>query len=288
MISNFFFCIANIGVGFAVTLVASVAALGCSMAVLPEKPRSIVNPGVYILVGEVVGYTEPVSDPANFRGKAVGLKLKLVESIHFPYFQNDFVELFMFGHGTDCFPEGHDYRPPIGTKYRLALGAASHMTGRGTGGRIRLESNVFSRIGIDEAMFGFATTAKSEFDYKKDLRTLADKFSTSEMAEKRRWLNDFLYIEASKDLLRLSRATSENERMRILERLLYCPNINYNRLFFSEVGKPLQNEEGLNLIVLSENSLKKVKRRKFSSREKELLTERIRLESSGELNLWKN
>jgi hypothetical protein len=264
--------------------------LGCSMIQVPEHPRSIVSPGMYILVGEVIGYTGPISDPNNFRGTAVGLRLKIVESIHFPYFQNDYVDLFIFGHGTDCFPEAKDgNRTPIGTRYRLALGEARLVANR-SGSHVRLESDVFSRLAIDESMYGFSTTAKSEFDYKKDFRQLADKFMAPGMEDRRRWLDDFLYIEASKDLLRLQRARSEQERMSILERLLYCPNINYRRLFSSEVGRPLRYEEGdfSGLIAEQRNWPKaKMRPRKLSKRENELLAERTRLENSGELNTWK-
>lgn len=290
MVKNLFHYIANTGLSLAVLIVACSATYGCSKHQLPERPRSIVNKGIYIFVGEVIGYSEPISDPSNFRGTAIGVKLRMLESIHFPYFQNDFVELFMFGHGSDCFPEASDYRPPLGSKYRLALGEARLVANRNlaNGGRVRLESNVFSRLAIDETIFGFSTTAESEFDYKKDYRLLADKFTAPEMADKRRWLDDFIYIEASKDLLRLQKATSEKERMDILERLLYCPNINYRRLFSSEVGNPLRTEEGdfLSLVILPRGYVYKSKPRKFSKRENELMNERLRLENSGELKIW--
>lgn len=270
-----------------ITLAVSVA-FSCSMAQLPDRPRSIVNNGMYILVGEVIGYTAPISDPNNFRGSAVGLRLKIVESIHFPYFQNDYVELFMFGHGTDCFPEAGSDRPPLGTRYRLALGEARLVASR-SGSHVRLESKAFSRIAVDEPIFGYSTDAKSEFDYKRDYRRLADKFLAADRADRRAWLDDFLYIEASKDLLRLKRAASESERIRILERLLYCPNINYRRLFLSEVGKPLRYEEGDISSLLSSTSgdLKPPIPKQFSQKEKDLLAERLRLESSGELDTWK-
>lgn len=272
----------------AILLVTHSLAAACSMAQMPERPRSIVNNGMYIFVGEVIGYTDPVSDPNNFRGTAVGVKLKIVESIHFPYFQNDYVELFMFSHGSDCFPEAGNNRPPLGSRYRLALGEARLVANR-SGSHVRLESRVFSRLAKDETMFGFSTTARSEFDYEKDYRILADKFMAPEMADKRRWLDDFLYIEASKDLLRLQRTTSEKERMDILERLLYCPNINYRRLFSFEVGNPLRTEEGdlSGLVLLPRKYVKKVKPRRFSERENQLLNERARLENSGELSTWK-
>jgi hypothetical protein len=255
------------------------------MMQLPEPSRSIVSPRMFILVGEVIGYTEPVRDPGNFRGEAVGLKLKIVESIHFPHHMNEYVELFMFGHGTDCFPEGGSYRPALGTKYRLALGEATNVANR-SGSIVRLQSQVFSKISVDEPMFGYSTNAESEFDYKNELPALIEKFKAPEMANKRKWLSDFLYIEASKDLIRLQKVRTEKERIRILERLLYCPDINYRRLFFSEVGKPLRTEERDITHLLPINGTIKTKPKKFSAKETELLNERYRLEASGELNIW--
>ncbi|MBK9164994.1 MAG: hypothetical protein IPM21_14015 [Acidobacteria bacterium] len=257
----------------------------CSKVQLPEPPRSIVHPGMFILVGEVIGYTEPVSDPGNFRGEAVGLKLRLIESIHFPHYSNEYVELFMFGHGSDCFPEGVSHRPALGTRYRLALGKATNIANR-SGSIVRLQGQVFSRISVDKPMFGYSTNERSEFDYKNDLPALIEKFKAPEMAAERRWLSDFLYIEASKDLIRLQKVRTETERLRILERLLYCPDINYRRLFFSEVGNPLRNEERDFLLMPTIQGITKTKPKKFSVRETELLEERYRLESLGELNVW--
>jgi hypothetical protein len=257
------------------------------MVQVPERPRSLVNPGMYIFVGEVIGYTEPVSDPANCRGTAIGVKLKILESIQFPHFQNDYVELFVFGHGTDCFPEVGNSRPAIGTRYRVALYPAT-LVASVSGSHIRLESRVFDRIDVDESMFGFNTTANSEFDYKNDLMPLAQKFKGPEMVDKRRWLGNFLYIEASKDLLRLQRAASEMERLAILERLLYCPNINYRRLFSSKVGNPLKFEEyDFAGMVLLPVGTKRIKSPPLSNRENRLIAERTRLENSGALNIWK-
>lgn len=269
----------------AIFILASPGMNACSMTQLPEPPRSIVDPGMFILVGEVVGYTEPVSDPGNFRGEAVGVKLKLIESIHFPHYSNEYVELFMFGHGSDCFPEAVSNRPALGTRYRLALGKATNVANR-SGSIVRLQSQVFSRISVDKPMFGYSTNAESEFDNKNELPALIERFKTPAMVNVRRWLSDFLYIEASKDLIRLQKVKTEKERIRILERLLYCPDINYRRLFFSEVGKPLRYEEGDMLKLLPIQRSTKVKPKKFSAKETELLKKRIQLEASGELNIW--
>src|SRR5262249_3982657 len=147
----------------------------------------------------------------------------------------------------------------------------ARLVGNMSADHVRLESRVFSRIAPDESMFGFSTTASSEFDYKNDLRPLKQKFAPAEMAGKRQWLDDFLYIEASKDLLRLQRASSEKERMRILERLLYCPNINYRSLLSSKIGKPLLSDDASDLLELSPGTASKKPAVSLSENENKLL-----------------
>jgi len=258
------------------------------MVKLPEPPRSIVSPNMFILTGEVIGYSEPIVDPGNFRGAAIGLKIKPLEIIHFPHFKVDYVEVFMFGHGTDCFPESRSdrYIPPIGTRYRMALMPATLVASR-SGSIVRLQSRMWDIIDPDKGFFGFSTDSSFEFDYKNELPPLLEKFRKPEMMETRGWLSDFLYIEASKDLLRLARARTEDQRLKVLERLLYCPNINYRRLFLSEVGSPLQLEEREALLQsMSPRVLNKPRPKKYSKEEIELMNERTRLEASGRLKIW--
>jgi len=269
-------------------LFAAACALGCSLASLPERPRASVDPEMYILVGEVVGHTEPISDPNNFRGEAVGLKVKPKETINFPRLPKDYVEVFLFGVDASCFPVAQQDVPPIGTRVRLALYPA-RLVAPTSGEHVRLESQVFGRFAIDKSMFGSSTTAGSVFDYKKELIPLVEKFSTSEMANQRKWFSDFLYIETSKDLLRLQKAQTEKERIEILERLTYCPGVDFLRLILSEFGKPILPGDS-SLPGTLGRDLKEALRnppRKLSKDERRLLEARYQLESTGALNIWK-
>ena len=110
------------------------------------------------------------------------------------------------------------------------------------------------------------------------------------MSDKRRWLDDFLHddflhIEASKDLLRLHQARTEKERMDILERLLYCPNIDYSYLLHSKIGRSTEMID-----ISSRPTSVTYKDRlvfgksKLTKKETQLLLERRRLEQAGELN----
>ena len=136
-------------------------------------------------------------------------------------------------------------------------------------------------------MFGYSTTAGSVFDYKNGVRTLAEKFASPEMADKRGWLNDFLYIEASKDLIRFrkhprrkknghSRAAALSVRTSIT---VVCSTP--RRAILSAAKQEIypncsawkkRPSEGQTETVLGQ--------------EKRLLNERARLESTGELNIW--
>ena len=261
------------------------------MAVMPEPPRATVSTTMYILTGEVVGYTEPISDPNNFRGEATGLKLKVLVSIQAPYYASEIVQLFMFDNDSDCFPHATENKPPLGTRFRLALYPATLVSGMSQN-FVRLQSGVFDRITLSEPMFGYSTNSSYQFDYENDLPPLVERFRPPVMAEKRRSLDDFLYIEASKDLLRFQRAQTENERIKLLERLLYCPNIDYRALVLSKLGQPIVSS-GVNfqsLQVLTPKmavNLQKAKPQKLSKRKNELLAKRIKLEEAGKLNIWK-
>jgi len=270
-----------------VLLGCAMSSFGCSMAKLPEWPRAFVPRDEYILIGKVVGYTRPVSDPDNFRGSAVGVKLKILVPIQVPNSLDGQVELFIFGHGTDCFPEAGSEPPAIGTTYRLVLSPA-RLVASSSGSMPRLESRVFDRLAINEEMFGYSTTAESEFDYKNDLRPLAKKFMDPKMADKRNWLDDFLYIEASKDLIRLKNAIirgDEEARMKLLERLLYCPGIDYTKLLgLRRENLALQENTSSTAFALLFGIAPNVKG--LSKKEKELYEERRSLETSGKLNIW--
>jgi hypothetical protein len=280
-----------------VVFFGSVSACACSMAAALEPPRASVHPKMFILVGEVIGYTEPVTDPNNFRETAVGLRMKIVEAIHVPYHRTDYVEVFMFRHDPDCFSVALEDKPTIGTRFRLALFPARLVSSYNGDGHVRLESRVFDRISVNESNFGFSTTTNSVFDYRTNIPVLIGSTSTTEMSDKRRWVDDFLYIESSKDLIRLARASDEGERMDVLERLLYSPYVDFRQLIFSKYGISAQPEISFVRGLLSpgaaaaltkkELETTKKKLRRLTAKERKLLEERARLEAGWKGGLWK-
>lgn len=284
-------CIVFFEIIFVLLVVASVKTLACMMGQAPPKPAAFVGPTSYIMIGEVIGFTEPISDPNNFRGTAIGIKLKPVVSIQFPYHKNDYVELFMFHHDSDCFPRAIETRPALGMRYRLALNPATLVASQNRGsGAIRLESRVFDRVAIDEEMFGFSTAARTEFDYKNDLKTLYDKFSAPEMVNKKQWLDDFLQIETSKDLIRFRSSVIgglKDIRLKLLERLLYNPRVDYLRLLSLKAEDFISLAANPSLIHLQYSDSDDIDVSKLGIKEKELLAERKKLESTGEVNFWR-
>jgi hypothetical protein len=268
--------------------IVPVVSLGCSMMKLPEPPRSIVAPNMYIFVGEVTGYTEPVTDPANFRGEAVGLTFRVVDAIHIPFnFHYPNIEVFMFRHGSDCFPEAKtDIRKvPIGSKYWFAIYPAKLVSGTSSGTRsVRLETDAFSMFGFWTETPEYTVNSTSEFDYKGGIKELMGK---KELQERIPGPFDLLFIETSKDLLRLAKVKTEVERLKVLERLLYDPYVNYFRLFQSEVRKPLTSEHNpYSVLTALGTSPVTPYSKRYSKAERKLIAERIRIEKSGELKLF--
>lgn len=272
-------------------LMGTLTVSACSMIHPPEPPRASVNPSMFILVGEVIGYTAPVTDPNNFRGTAVGLKMRIVEAIQVPYHKTDHVEVFMFRHGPDCLTEAREGNPALGTRYRLALYPARLVSSYSADGHVRLESRVFDRIGIDESNFGFSTTADSVFDYRTNVPLLTRSAASTEKQSKIGWVDDFLYIESSKDLIRYAKALNKQERMDILERLLYSPYVDYRQLVFSKYDKPALPANGVILqgapLPGSATTLTRKELRRLTAKERILMEERARLEEGWKGGIWK-
>ena len=270
-----------------------VDAMACSIARLPAPPIVMVSPSSYILVGEVTGYTEPISDPSNFRGSAIGLKLIPLVTIQFPYSDNKLVELFMFRHGADCFPEPISDKPAIGTRIRVLLNPATLVGSINRSSNVpRIQSQIFDLVDRDEPMFGFSTDSYTEFDYTNDLTTLKTKFGSPEMAGRRSWLNNFLSIETAKDLIRLRTAIitqDQDQRLRVLERLLFNPVVNYGALFSLDSDLFFKREVGQVILRLEPKVFSKKELSRIQKKEMELLAERKRLETSGEVSflLWR-
>lgn len=113
-----------------------------------------------------------------------------------------------------------------------------------------------------------------EFDYKNNWKSLRDKFLAAKDYEKIQAFDDFIYLETTKDLIRLKNSTSKERRYEILERLLYNPKVDFPALI-----SPVLNQYNFSL-KLSVNPSKE-RKIKLSATEEELLKRRKELEISG-------
>jgi hypothetical protein len=263
-------------------LFAHSAAFACSMAQASEFPFSKVNPNSYIFVGEVIGYTENIvgnneggfSGDAKFYGEGKGLKVKPLEIINIPNdVPKDYFEVFSFGVTSWCAPRLYDSNFPIGTKLRIILTQTTLLPDRNSENKIRLEKKIFDRLSLVKSDDEFVTTEDSVFDYETFRKPLLDSFAANKDYEKIRSFDDFVYIESIKDLSRLKKATSEQEKYGILERLLYNPKIDFPALISPSLSG--------NYYRLLNSNIDKTKDVKLTKAEKNLLRKRKELEESG-------
>jgi hypothetical protein len=101
------------------------------------------------------------------------------------------------------------------------------------------------------------------------------KVQESESYERQRGFSDFMFAEINKDLLRLEKAASKQERYEILERLLYAPNINFHKIVNPNTG---------DLKLISNDNYERMpdsRKTKLTSIEKKLIEKREEMEKSG-------
>ncbi|HEX8737527.1 MAG TPA: hypothetical protein VF721_19500 [Pyrinomonadaceae bacterium] len=274
---------------FVSILLSNSIAFACSMAQMPQPPISAFNHKLYVFVGEVVGHTEIIKSNVNlenstgsdkFYGDGRGIKIKPVEVINLPEPAGDYLEFFKFGVTTWCAPQISDLsRLPVGTRLRIIAYETSLLPNRSPENKIRLESKIFDRFSMVGKEADLATTADSVFDYKNWKSTEA-KIRQSNIGN---WssFDDFVFMEISKDLLRLEKAKSKKERYAILERLLYAPGIDY----YGIVHPQLQRYPNYSsLLQMKPGVPPSVKNVKLTSTEKRLLKQRDEIEKSGYFN----
>jgi hypothetical protein len=183
------------------------AALGCSMIVIPI---SQFDSAEYIFTGKVVGFTGP-QKLKYVAGESWGVLVKAAESVHSPKTPTSYFEVFPADLDADCSSQGRskervsgDY--PLGSQVLVIAKEAKFDAGNS--GNVKLvitpaSNSILSTIGVHEDPF----LATSVYDYRTrpEAQTVLPVF------------------EMRKDLLRLSRASSEAEKEEVLRRLVYFP-----------------------------------------------------------------
>jgi hypothetical protein len=248
------------------------------------RPEPMSSPWLnsYIFVGEVIGYTEPTSSD-KFQGTARGIKVKPVEVINLPKPTVDYYEIFKYGVWPDCSPSPSRIVYPIGTKLRIVASESTLLPKQSDEKRIRLESKIFDRLSID-TVNGLSTSEHSAFDYK-NWRSMRDEALKSEDGGSNyaMW-SDFLFVEIQKDLKRVFSAKDKKERLRILERLVFAPDIDFVKVVDPKVGRLFNTSTGpIRLPDTMEpgKSYSGKMKVKATRAEKKLLEKRNELEKTG-------
>jgi hypothetical protein len=259
----------------------------CSIGRAPDPPIAKASKQTYIFVGEVIGYTEIIKSKIKsgtfqgndkFYGEGRGLKIKPLEIINIPDSAGDYVELYKFGVTSWCLPDIVDAPFPIGTKLEIIANEATVLANKNSENHVRLESKIFDSLSVVKDSDEFNTTADSVFDYGT-WKSLQAKIQP----ERNYAFSNFMFAEINKDLLRLEKAVTKQERYAILERLLYAPNIDFPKIVSPKIGalRIISFGKYERLPNIAEGSSKKIK---ITSTEKKLLKKREEIEKSGYFN----
>ena len=138
------------------------------------KGPSAYNDAEYVFFGEIVGFTAPVESD-KLEGEAVGLIVKVKESVYLPKEPKTYFEIFPIELRSDCSERGASLeelkgRFPFGAEIRVISREASLLPTNESGERIRLENRP-DDFGSSLALNGNGrgdrmSTADSVFDYR--------------------------------------------------------------------------------------------------------------------------
>lgn len=260
-----------------------------------ESPLKSVFPGSYVMVGEVVGYTDKIESRAKeawvpnedkFFGAGRGYKIKPLEIIYTPTdVPVDYYELFTFGVTPWCAPNINDADLPVGTKIRFVASESALLPSRSPENIIRLEQHFLGHLSIIRPENEFENGNIFGFDYENRWKALSEKFAATKNYEKVYNFDNFIYIETIKDLIRLKNADSSQKRYEILERLLYNPKVDFPALIAPELST--ERLRHLNRLSKENKDIEKIQRDVLNNKieltdpEKKLMENRLKLEDSG-------
>lgn len=250
---------------FIVLSFATVESFGCSLAFNTIKKF---NATEYVFIGEVVGYTnvyekQPENSTDNNKSgkdesvvnkvykewinrkmKAVGLILKIEDSVYLPKTPNKFFEVFPLYLQADCSYQGIDKLSlsksfTVGSKVRVIGKESFYFPNLPNQENLRLESFNGNIVSNDSPTDEPITNTLLKLEYKKI------KYGD----ESKQFL---LQFELRKDLRRLEFSSDYKEIQETLERLIYYPSFhidyemivkNYTTDFSSERAKLIQKRK---------------------------------------------
>lgn len=177
-----------------------------------SEPKAKFDRELYIFIGEVIGYTDEYKSKRFFKN-ASGLKVKVLENVYLPQESNDFFEVFPLDITSDCRKPIGFSNPdlqedfPISSKIRVIASPPWHLPNKNKSGQLILEVRYPRYIYRNDLSNQFSTTADSIFNY----------------AGWKDFYYDFFEFELLKDLKRLEESSSDEEKVKIFERLSYLP-----------------------------------------------------------------
>lgn len=216
-------------------------AFGCSLHI---DPTSDFDRTHYIFIGEVVEVIESVKyESAGLKGDAVGFKIKVSENVHLPK-SASYLEVFPMRLTTDCrlISDAKDIRERyrVGSQVRVVAKEATVFKNQ-PNSIVRLETSIYNRgsIARNDLSENLRTSGKTVYDYKSFVERRGASAQEYALSESNYNLPVF---ELRKDLLRLQESKSEDERTKILERLVFYPYI--SMLDFPKIARThLKNQE---------------------------------------------
>lgn len=210
-----------------VSLLSVHSLLGCSLS---KMQLSKFDSAEYIFVGTVTGYVDnvpfkkPMTDaPTDARSDTnFGLSVRVLEAVSLPEPVNPTYQVFPYQLYADCSIGGANPKMimetfPIGTEVRVVAKKAGLLQSNLEGNILPLEivPGTPSSVSTNTDNKGHrVSSASSTFDYGTFNRNWGSEWLTKQ------YLPDF---ELRKDLLRLARLKSQEERNKILDRIVLAP-----------------------------------------------------------------
>jgi hypothetical protein len=220
---------------------------GCSLITSPISDFDATH---YIFIGEVIEVIESVKyESQGIKADAVGLKIKVFENVYSPK-PASYFEVFPLRLTPSCglMSDKEEIRKhyPIGSQVRVVAKEATVFKNQPVNSIVRLETSIYNKgsIARNDLNENLRTTAKTVYDYK----SFVEKQGTIVTEDALFDSNDYLPVfELRKDLFRLKESKSEDERTKILERLVFYPHV-HNMNFPIIARTYLKNQNKLSFL----------------------------------------
>jgi hypothetical protein len=136
---------------------------------------------------------------------------------------------------------------PVGSQVRVVAKEATSIKHNPASSIIRLETSIFNKgsISRNDLSTKLRTSAKTIFDYKSFVIT---EYTTKEELAFRDSNNSLPDFELRKDLFRLQESKSEENRTKILERLVFYPYV-HSFSFQDYPWNNLENKDKAQLLI---------------------------------------